>query len=100
MNGAPIMDLVRRFGEIRLHDRPSVGGKGASLGELIHAGAPVPPGFVVTTAAFESFLAALDPDGEIRKEVGALDAEDTGAIARTNARVRRLIEAADRQRVV
>ncbi len=32
------------------------GGKAASLGELIRAGAPVPPGFVVTSAAFDAFM--------------------------------------------
>ena len=36
------------------------GGKGSSLGELIRAGAPVPPGFVITSSAFEAFLNAGD----------------------------------------
>jgi len=37
-------------------DVERVGGKGASLGEMLHAGIPVPPGFVVTTTAFEEFM--------------------------------------------
>ena len=37
-------------------DVARVGGKGASLGEMLHAGIPVPPGFVVTTVAFEEFF--------------------------------------------
>lgn len=37
-------------------DLESAGGKGANLGELIRAGLPVPPGFVVTTAAYDRFL--------------------------------------------
>ncbi|MER5787154.1 PEP/pyruvate-binding domain-containing protein [Streptomyces sp. NPDC001980] len=85
---------VRPFGDLRLTDRPTAGGKGASLGELTFAGAPVPPGYVVTTAAFETFLAALDPGGAIRTEIGALDAQDTAAIARAAADVRERIEAA------
>src|SRR5690606_11127546 len=42
---------------------PRVGGKAANLGELIAAGFPVPPGFVVTTAAYRRVAAALEvPD--------------------------------------
>ncbi|MCX4759690.1 PEP/pyruvate-binding domain-containing protein [Streptomyces sp. NBC_01275] len=87
--------LVRRFGDLRLTDRPTVGGKGASLGELTFAGAPVPPGYVVTTAAFEAFLHVLDPGGEIRARVEALEAEDIEAIAHATAPVRERIEAAE-----
>lgn len=39
------------FLDIGLVDRPTVGGKGASLGELVRAGIAVPPGFVVRTGA-------------------------------------------------
>lgn len=51
------------FAELGITDRTTVGGKGASLGELIRAGAAVPPGFVVTTAAFETFLVPSTPTG-------------------------------------
>jgi pyruvate,water dikinase len=44
------------FGAIGLGDRPTVGGKGASLGELQRAQIDVPPGFVVTTHAFREFV--------------------------------------------
>ena len=46
--------LVRWFDDVRLGDRPDVGGKCASLGELVAAGIPVPRGFAVTVAAFEA----------------------------------------------
>lgn len=92
MNTSP---HVHRFAELRLTDRPTVGGKGASLGELTFAGAPVPPGYVVTTTAFEAFLATLDPDGEIRTAIEALDSEDTEAITRVVTPVRERIEAAE-----
>jgi phosphohistidine swiveling domain-containing protein len=49
------------------------GGKGASLGELLRAGAPVPAGFVVAGAAFRRFLAAADPDGAIDAVMRELD---------------------------
>ncbi|WP_298446417.1 PEP/pyruvate-binding domain-containing protein, partial [Gordonia sp. (in: high G+C Gram-positive bacteria)] len=51
---------VRSLGELGLGDAPSVGGKGANLGELIRGGFPVPGGFVVTKQAY---LAAVDAAG-------------------------------------
>jgi pyruvate, water dikinase len=44
--------LIRDFADLGMSDRAVAGGKGASLGELTRAGIRVPPGFVVTTAAF------------------------------------------------
>jgi rifampicin phosphotransferase len=44
--------------EIRKDDIALAGGKGANLGELSHAGLPVPPGFVVTTTAYDAFVEA------------------------------------------
>ena len=40
-------DCARTFSELTRADVPFAGGKGANLGELMHAGLPVPPGFVV-----------------------------------------------------
>lgn len=74
-------DSVRWFGDIGLADRPLVGGKGASLGELTRARITVPPGFVVTTAAFEAALAAIDPGGTIRAHIERLNEADLPAIA-------------------
>jgi pyruvate,water dikinase len=86
--------FVCRFAEIGIGDRPTVGGKGASLGELTRAGIRVPPGSVITTSAFEHFLAAVDADGRLRREVAALSAEDLAAIAEVTADVRSRIEEA------
>ena len=53
-------EAISWFADIGLADRPTVGGKGGSLGELtqmgIGAGIDVPPGFVVRTEAFEAFV--------------------------------------------
>jgi Pyruvate phosphate dikinase, AMP/ATP-binding domain len=46
------MEAIRWFDEIDLADVGLVGGKGANVGELTTAGLPVPPGFVVTAAAY------------------------------------------------
>jgi pyruvate, water dikinase len=75
--------------------RATVGGKGASLGELGRVGFPVPAGYVVTVEAFERALRALDPAGEIRRQIGELPADDAGAIARVSAGVRARFAAAE-----
>jgi pyruvate, water dikinase len=59
-------------------DAATVGGKGASLGSLARAGAAVPPGFVVTAAAFAAAIKAIDPDGVLR---AALETSPAGAPA-------------------
>ena len=82
------MNPVAWFRDIGLADRPTVGGKGGSLGELENAGISVPPGFVVTTAAFEEFLAALEAREPIRPQVEALDASDLGAVTRLSEKLR------------
>jgi pyruvate,water dikinase len=86
--------LVRRFSEIGIHDRPTAGGKGASLGELVRAGIRVPDGCVVTTGAFERFLAAVDPSNAIRTAVIQLSAQDHPAIVQLGEEIRARIESA------
>ena len=48
------MSYVMRFAELGRGDIAVAGGKGANLGELTRAGLPVPPGFVLTTAAYRA----------------------------------------------
>jgi pyruvate,water dikinase len=86
--------FIRWFPELSFADRPVVGGKSASLGELTRADVPVPPGFVVTTAAFEEFLASADPRGEIRAEIAALDTRDPVRVTRVSERIRERLLAA------
>ncbi len=57
------------FRDIGLDDRPKVGGKGGSLGELQRAGIPVPPGFVVRTEAFDAFIDTLERRSPLRVRV-------------------------------
>jgi len=49
-------ELVSWFENLRVTDIPIVGGKNASLGEMINAGLPVPPGFAVTAYSYEKFI--------------------------------------------
>jgi pyruvate,water dikinase len=73
---------------------PAVGGKAASLGDLVRAGIPVPPGFAVTTGGFAAALAAIDPAGTGREQIEALPAADLPLIARVTAAFRDLITGA------
>jgi pyruvate,water dikinase len=72
-------DIAGWFADIGLHDRPQVGGKGGSLGELQRAGIAVPPGFVVKTGAFERFLQALEREAPVRSCIEALNGDDLDA---------------------
>jgi len=87
-------DNVSWFADITLSDRPAVGGKGGSLGELTRAGIAVPPGFVVRTGAFERFLNALEREESIRPQVEALGSQELDAIAALSQRLRRRLESA------
>lgn len=80
------------FDEIGLGDREQVGGKGGSLGELQRAGLAVPPGFVVTTPAFERFLASLEREAPVRAAVAALSGDDLEAITACSRALRRRVE--------
>jgi len=85
--------VIGWFADIGLQDRPHVGGKGGSLGELQRAGIAVPPGFVVKTGAFERFIQALERKAPVRSVVEPLkDADLSVAVARC-AEVRARVEA-------
>ncbi len=83
---------VSWFEQIGLHDRPHVGGKGGSLGELQRAGIAVPPGFVVLTRAFERLIEALERESPVRALVEALRAEDLDATSACSRALRARVE--------
>jgi pyruvate,water dikinase len=85
--------FVGWFAELGLADRPQVGGKGGSLGELERAGIAVPPGFVVKTAAFEQFLAVAERAAPIRARVAAVDPDDLTAVTELSQQLRARINA-------
>ena len=85
------LDAVAWFADVGIDDRPRVGGKGASLGELTRAGIAVPPGFVVTTVAFELFLAALEAREPLRAQVEMVDPTDLAAVTALSQALRRRV---------
>src|SRR5690554_2540305 len=73
-------------------DVERVGGKNASLGEMIsnlaNAGVSVPNGFATTADAYREFLRYQDLDARIQKELDKLDVSDIRALTETGARIR------------
>ena len=92
-------DLVVPFEHLRMTDVEVVGGKNASLGEMISQlptgpnGVRVPGGFATTAHAFRVFLAYDGLDNKINAVLDALDADDVRALAQAGALIRGLVEA-------
>ncbi|MCC7502847.1 MAG: phosphoenolpyruvate synthase [Flavobacteriales bacterium] len=82
--------------EVQLSDIDTVGGKNASLGEMIRnlgqLGVQVPGGFVVTVASYQAFIAHNVLDQKIRDIVAKLDVDDVENIRRTGLAVRTLVK--------
>jgi pyruvate,water dikinase len=88
--------LVVPFEQLRMTDVESVGGKNASLGEMISqlpSGVRVPTGFATTAHAFRQFLAYGGLTERINARLDALDTEDVRALATAGAEIRAMVEA-------
>lgn len=84
---------TRWFADVRLTDRPEVGGKCASLGELLHAGIDVPDGFAVTVAAFEAFRDTGTLRDDLRAVVRGADPASSSALDAAHERATALVTA-------
>src|SRR6478672_4585585 len=89
--------FVARFDTLRMTDVEAVGGKNASLGEMIsqlsESGVRVPGGFATTAHAFRTFLAEGGLARRISERLAALDTDDVRALAEAGAEIRGWIEA-------
>ncbi|HMV01571.1 MAG TPA: PEP/pyruvate-binding domain-containing protein, partial [Rhodocyclaceae bacterium] len=87
--------LVIPFEKLRMTDVDKVGGKNASLGEMISqladSGVRVPGGFATTAKAYRDFLAQSGLDKRINAALDALDVDDVNALVRTGAEIRQSI---------
>ena len=92
-NAASAQPLVVWFEDCRKESVPLVGGKCSSLGELIHAGVRVPPGFALTTAGFRRFMADAGIAREVRAILAGIDMKDLDALEAASQRIRQMIEA-------
>ncbi|MDQ7744065.1 phosphoenolpyruvate synthase [Hydrogenophaga pseudoflava] len=87
--------LVVPFEKLRMNDVEIVGGKNASLGEMISQlpqGVKVPTGFATTAHAFREFLKADGLTDRINARLDALDTEDVRALAEAGAEIRAMVE--------
>src|SRR5215203_3090147 len=84
------MTYTAWFDEIGKQDIALVGGKGANLGELSRAGLPVPPGYVVTTRAYDAFVESNDIGDLIVGRASPTRAEDPAGFEEVSERIRAL----------
>ena len=86
---------IASFDSLRMSDVGIVGGKNASLGEMIsqlaHLGVRVPGGFATTANAYREFLAQEGLDKRIKTLLDALNTDNVTALAQTGKQIRKLI---------
>ena len=87
--------FVKNFKELRMTDVEEVGGKNASLGEMISqlstAGVRVPGGFATTAEAYRAFLAHNGLADKINARLSSLDVDDVDALLKTGAEIRQWV---------
>ncbi|WP_185267867.1 phosphoenolpyruvate synthase [Halopseudomonas xiamenensis] len=90
-----MLEYVVSFEQLGVGDVERVGGKNASLGEMISnlagAGVSVPGGFATTADAYREFLEQSGLNDRINAALDALDVDDVNALARTGAQIRQWV---------
>ena len=93
------MQWVRRFRDLTIGDVPQVGGKNASLGEMIREltakGVQIPDGYAVTAQAYRAFLQYNELDEQISTILQGLDPKNVDELLTRTEQIRRLILAGD-----
>jgi len=87
------MEYISWFDEFDDAIGARVGGKGASLGQMTRAGLPVPPGFSVTTDAYQRLKDDSVARGEVAAILARIDFEDPAGVAEISRKARARIEA-------
>ncbi|WP_122418069.1 phosphoenolpyruvate synthase [Pseudomonas viridiflava] len=94
-----MVEYVVSLDKLGVHDVEHVGGKNASLGEMISnlagAGVSVPGGFATTAQAYRDFLELSGLNDQIHAALDSLDVDDVNALARTGAQIRQWIMEAE-----
>ena len=85
------MKHVEFFEELRKEDVAVAGGKGANLGELTHAGIPVPPGFVVTSKTYDQFVKETGIFDEIMDILDAIDVNNNKELQTSSVKIKKII---------
>lgn len=82
--------LIVWFNEIGRQDVPLAGGKGANLGDMVRAGMPVPPGFVITAPAYRLLIQQAGLAAQIDGLLRGLDRNACEAVQSIEPRIREL----------
>ncbi|HHW2639782.1 TPA: phosphoenolpyruvate synthase [Pseudomonas aeruginosa] len=94
-----MVEYVVSLDKLGVHDVEHVGGKNASLGEMISnlagAGVSVPGGFAATAQAYRDFLEQSGLNDRIHAALDALDVDDVNALAKTGAQIRQWVMEAE-----
>ena len=91
---APYMDYVLNFEKLDKNSLPLVGGKNASLGEMIKAGIRVPPGFAVTTDSYLEFITEAGIKDEIYDRLSDLNPDNVEGLNHASRDAQKLIKKA------
>ena len=90
-----MQEFVVWYQDLGMHDVPRVGGKNASLGEMIsnlaNAGVQVPGGFATTAYAFNQFLEQSGLNERIYQVLDGLNVDDVNALAKAGAQIRQWV---------
>jgi len=94
-----LVEYVVSLDKLGVHDVEHVGGKNASLGEMISnlagAGVSVPGGFATTAQAYRDFLDQSGLNDRIHAALDALNVDDVNALAKTGAQIRQWVMEAE-----
>ncbi len=85
------MDYILNFEVLDKNSLPTVGGKNASLGEMIKSGVRVPPGFAVTTDSFLSFITETGIRDGIMDILSRVRAGDVGSLDEASEEIQDII---------
>lgn len=82
---------IFEFDEIDKEDVGLAGGKGANLGEMVQAGFPIPPGFIVSAEAYRYFIETNDLQKQIKSLLKVLNRENSRELQAVSGKIKRLI---------
>jgi pyruvate,water dikinase len=85
------MDLILDFSKLNKNSLPMVGGKNASLGEMINSGIRVPPGFAVTTDSYSVFIDQAGIKEKIFQRLSGLNPDNIEALNQSAADIQEWI---------
>ncbi|NLW41719.1 MAG: phosphoenolpyruvate synthase [Tissierellia bacterium] len=78
---------IKRFNEVGRNDIPIVGGKGANLGEMTQMGLDVPPGFCVTSSAYNYFIDYTNLNETVKVLLERLDVDNPDSLTLVSERL-------------